>query len=654
MIIFFRKLPLLIKLLLIGITPFLFLIYFSIIIYREKSINVKLISDYIARIDQSANVGNLINTLGKERRYSYLYLLKKDSLDKLRQQRLITDSLIKVLGKSPGLSMANFRQYTFLDSLSGIRSRIDTQTEYRVNDMVEYYTDAIFRLNTLNSYTAPSTVFLTSVYQDLTAQRILSEMLTLLSIIRTNIYNVLYSKEYMVETLIGTHGAYKVYNSYELEFKLKASPASQKTYDSIKNSKEFKPMISYIDHLFTNFKFDSTYDAEQWWNVSSHGLAALNKQQKELWTRVEKEMKNIYGIEKKSQRNTFILIAVSLLFVVILILSVIRNITMILRELKLAARKISKGGTGVQLENMPGGVIGNLAKSILQIERNNRMLAKAASEIGKGNFNVNVTPRSEEDLLGKSIKKMKQDLLKFNSQKDRIQMETLALVHQRDELFSMTSHELKTPLTSLKAYTQLLLMDAQAINSDQRKILLKKMDKQISKLVSLINDLLDDSRLKYGQLNYNKKPVKLNHLIAEVISEVQLGTTEHKIIFQKNINVIVNADSDRIGQVVTNLLINAVKYSPGSREIIVRLDKRDKTVICSVKDFGHGIKKEEQNKIFGRFYRVSGDNLNTYPGLGLGLFISKEIIEKHDGKLWLESEYEKGSTFYFELPLIES
>ncbi|HJY22596.1 MAG TPA: histidine kinase dimerization/phospho-acceptor domain-containing protein, partial [Hanamia sp.] len=486
--------------------------------------------------------------------------------------------------------MASFRKYTFLDSLSGIRSRIDTQTEYRVNDMVEYYTDAIFRLNTLNSYTAPSTVFLTSVYQDLTAQRILSEMLTLLSIIRTNIYNVLYSKEYMVETLIGTHGAYKVYNSYELEFKLKASPASQKTYDSIKNSKEFKPMISYIDHLFTNFKFDSTYDAEQWWNVSSHGLAALNKQQKELWTRVEKEMKDIYGIEKKSQRNTFILIAVSLLFVVILILSVIRNITRILRELKLAARKISKGGTGVQLENMPGGVIGNLAKSILQIERNNRMLAKAASEIGKGNFNVNVTPRSEEDLLGKSIKKMKQDLLKFNSQKDRIQMETLALVHQRDELFSMTSHELKTPLTSLKAYTQLLLMDAQAINSDQRKILLKKMDKQISKLVSLINDLLDDSRLKYGQLNYNKKPVKLNHLIAEVISEVQLGTTEHKIIFQKNINVIVNADSDRIGQVVTNLLINAVKYSPGSREIIVRLDKRDKTVICSVKDFGHGIK----------------------------------------------------------------
>jgi signal transduction histidine kinase len=654
MITFFRKLPLIIKLLLIGITPILFLIYFSILIYKEKTINVKLISDYIERIDQSVNVGNLISNLGKERRYSYLYLLKKDSLDKLKQQRLITDSLIKILGKSTNVALADFRKYTFLDSLTSIRSRIDTVTNYNANDAVQYYTDAVSRLNTLNSYSAPSTVFITSVYQDLTSQNILTEMLTLLNIIRTNIYNVLYSKEYMMETLIGTLGAYKAYNSYELEFYLKASPESKRIYDSTKKSNEFKPMISYLDRLFTTFKLDTTYDAEQWWNISSHGISVLNKQQKELTGTVENRMKSIYQIEKKSQRNTFILIAVSLLFVTILILSVIRNITSVLRELKLAARKISKGGTGIQLENMPQGVIANLAKSILQIDRNNLALAKAASEIGKGNFNVTVTPRSEEDLLGKSIKKMKQDLLKFNSQKDRIQRETLALVHQRDELFSVTSHELKTPLTSLKAYTQLLLMDTPGINTGQRKIVLEKMDKQISKLVGLINDLLDDSRLQYGHLNYNKKPVKLNNLISDVVSEIQLGTKEHRIIFQKNVNVTVNADSDRIGQVVTNLLINAVKYSPGSREIIVRLDKTDKTVICSVKDFGHGIKKEEQNKIFDRFYRVSGNNLNTYPGLGLGLFISKEIIEKHDGKLWLESEYGKGSTFYFELPLMES
>ncbi|MEO5649536.1 MAG: nitrate- and nitrite sensing domain-containing protein, partial [Ginsengibacter sp.] len=368
MIISFRKIPLLIKLLLIGIFPIIFLIYFSIIIYKEKSINVKLISDYIERIDQTANVGNLISNLGKERRYSYLYLLKKDSLDKLLYQRSITDSLIKVLSKSPDLALTNFREYTFLDSLSSLRSRIDTLADYRPNEAIQYYTDAISRLSTLNTYSAPSTVFLSSVYQDLTAQNILTEMLTLLGIIRINIYNLLYSREYMVETLIGTFGAYKAYNSYELEFNEKASPKVKRQYDSVKNSSSFILMSSYIDRLFTTFKIDSTYDAEQWWTISSSGIAVLHTQQKELWTGVEKGMKVIYKIEKRSQKETFIFMAISIIFVIVFVFFVINNITRLLRELKLAARKISKGGTGLQLENMPRGVIGNLAKSILQIE----------------------------------------------------------------------------------------------------------------------------------------------------------------------------------------------------------------------------------------------------------------------------------------------
>ena len=654
MIIFFRKIPLTIKLLLIGTIPISFLIYFSTIIYKEKYLKVKLISDYIERIGQSANVGNLISNLGKERIYSYQYLLKKDSLDKMRAQRLITDSLIKVLGKSPGLALTNFPKYIFLDSLSSIRSQIDTIPNYPVADVIQFYTDVVLRLNTLNSYTVSGSVFLSSVYQDITTQKILSEMLTQLSIIRINIYTVLYSREYMGETLIGSLSAYKVYNSYESEFKLKASPESKRIYDSAKNSNEFKPMISYIDHLFTTFTFDSTYDAEQWWIASSQGRAILNKQQTDLLGSVEKQMKTIYQIEKRSQNKMFIFLALAILFVVSFIVYAINNITKLLKELRIAATKISKGGTGLQLKNMPRGVIGNLAKSILQIEKNNLVLAKAANEIGKGNFNVKVAPRSEEDLLGMSIKKMKQDLKEFNSQKDKIQQETLQLVRQRDEFFSMTSHELKTPVTSLKAYTQLLLMNINVSDVSQRKIMIEKMDKQINKLVVLINDLLDISRLRYGKLNYNKSPLKLNRLIAEIINEIRFTNPQHQIIFQKNINVTINADRDRIGQVIRNLLTNAVKYAPASKEIIVRLDKNDDTVVCSVKDFGQGINKNEQEKIFERFYRVSGDNLHTYPGLGLGLFRSKQIIEEHEGKLWLESEHGQGSTFYFELPVIAS
>src|SRR5690606_9285847 len=112
-------------------------------------------------------------------------------------------------------------------------------------------------------------------------------------------------------------------------------------------------------------------------------------------------------------------------------------------------------------------------------------------------------------------------------------------------------------------------------------------------------------------------------------------------------------DQNRIGQVVTNLLTNAIKYAPESKEIIVRLERKENTVVCSIRDFGYGIRKSEQDRIFERFYRISGENLHTYPGLGLGLFISKQIIDMHDGNLWLESEYGEGSVFYFELPLVK-
>src|SRR5690606_4986997 len=130
------------------------------------------------------------------------------------------------------------------------------------------------------------------------------------------------------------------------------------------------------------------------------------------------------------------------------------------------------------------------------------------------------------DMLGMSIKKMKQDLREFNLQKDKIQEETLGLVHQRDEFFSMTSHELKTPVTSLKAYTQLLLMDVDKVEIDQRKLMLQKMDRQINKLVTLINDLLDTSRLQNGQLTYTRTNIKLNKLVGSIISEIQLSHPE--------------------------------------------------------------------------------------------------------------------------------
>ena len=225
------------------------------------------------------------------------------------------------------------------------------------------------------------------------------------------------------------------------------------------------------------------------------------------------------------------------------------------------------------------------------------------------------------------------------------------LLKQKDEFINIVSHELKTPVTSLKMYTQLLtrggtstMMDADAM--------FKKMDGQIHKLTKLINDLLDTTRLDQGRLDYQFETFRLDTTLKEVIEQVQLTCT-HQLLVKQLEAVNVHADKLRIEQVVSNFLTNAVKFSPGQGQVEISLITRDGMAICGIKDFGMGIPAQEQEKIFTKYHRVDRDKSYTFPGLGLGLFIVKNIVEKHNGKVWLESEVDRGSTFYFSIPLVK-
>ena len=656
MLVRFRNLSLTAKLLLIGVIPILFLVYFSLVIYREKARKVELIGDYIEHVHQSANIGELIAELTRERRYSYLFTIKDTDREinhqKILEHRQKVDSIISLLKESNDLALHDFTKYTFLDNLASTRAAIDTVKQYRPDAIIQYYTDAIFRINTLNS-AIPGNTFLDPVYQDLLAQKALSEMITYLGILRTNIFNVLYTKKYVVETLFGTLGVHKVFNTYETEFLLKASPVAVKHYEDEKRTTALQPMLGYLDKVFSTFKIDSSYNADQWWDLSTKAMIVLRAQQRNLWKKVDAGMKKIYDNEVTSKKIALLLLLISIFCVILFVVYVVRHINRLLKEIKTAADTISKGETGLQFKNMPKGIIGNLAERIRDIDKNNLVLAQAANQIGKGNFDVDVKPRSDKDLLGISIKKMQQDLQEYASQKDKIQKETEDLVYRRDEFFSIASHELKTPVTSLKAYTQLLLMDVEDGADSQQKNMLQRMDIQINKLTLLINDLLDTSKIENGHLVYNKEVFSLNELVKETIADLKPTSLDNELIFQNHFDANVNADRDRIAQVLNNFLTNAIKYAPDGKKITISLDGKDGKVICSVQDFGKGIVAEEQEKIFERFYRITGHNLNTFPGLGLGLFICKEIIENHGGKIGLVSERGKGSTFYFELPVPE-
>ncbi|MES2431884.1 MAG: PAS domain S-box protein [Bacteroidota bacterium] len=222
---------------------------------------------------------------------------------------------------------------------------------------------------------------------------------------------------------------------------------------------------------------------------------------------------------------------------------------------------------------------------------------------------------------------------------------------QKDLFISMASHELKTPITSIKGYVQILLSMHNDSNDTFLKNSLFTVNKQIGVLTNLIGDLLDMSKIKSGSLQLNREAFNLNSMVKEIITDMEHTEPKHDFIFNAGKDVELSGDKERIGQVLINFLTNAIKYSPNSNIININSTIEDDYAIVSVADKGIGINKADQQKIFDRFYRVEGKDEKTFPGFGIGLFIASEIIQRHKGKIKVESEPGKGSIFSFLLPL---
>jgi hypothetical protein len=213
----------------------------------------------------------------------------------------------------------------------------------------------------------------------------------------------------------------------------------------------------------------------------------------------------------------------------------------------------------------------------------------------------------------------------------------------------MASHELKTPLTSLKLYLELLLKQSHKHQSEKINQLVTRVKGQIEILQELVDGLLDVSRLRTGKFTFKKKSLRLDKLVREAILDLQEAIPQQlKLASPKMIKV--QADKFRLYQVLTNLLTNASKYSPHAKQIMIDIKKTNNKATVSIQDFGIGIAKQQQSKVFDRLYQVPDPEAKTFPGLGLGLYIAKEIIKRHQGKIWVKSRPGGGATFSFSLP----
>lgn len=222
-------------------------------------------------------------------------------------------------------------------------------------------------------------------------------------------------------------------------------------------------------------------------------------------------------------------------------------------------------------------------------------------------------------------------------------------IQNKDEFISVASHELRTPVTSLKASLQLLSRMKDNPSPKMLPVLIDQANKSLNKLSILISDLLNTTKMTEGQLQLNRSDVAIGALIEDCSRYVHTDGG-HQIIVKGEVNLHVNADADKVEQVIINLINNVIKYAPESNEIVINVERENKMAKISVIDTGPGISPEKLPHLFDRYYRVNNSGIQ-YSGLGLGLYICAEIIKKHNGHIGADSTLGQGSTFWFTLPI---
>lgn len=222
---------------------------------------------------------------------------------------------------------------------------------------------------------------------------------------------------------------------------------------------------------------------------------------------------------------------------------------------------------------------------------------------------------------------------------------------RKNDFIAMVSHELKTPLTSMKGYIQVVRAKTKGDEDDLTQKILQRAERQVGKMADMINGFLNIARLESGKITIDRKPIKISALMEDMVEEFSTTVTTHRILFNCKYDYMVEVDKEKLAHVINNLISNAIKYSADHSHIYVDCYSEAGNVIFRVTDEGIGISSHDLPNLFERFYRVENGQHTSISGFGIGLYLSAEIVARHGGKIWAESELGKGSAFYFSLPL---
>ena len=274
-------------------------------------------------------------------------------------------------------------------------------------------------------------------------------------------------------------------------------------------------------------------------------------------------------------------------------------------------------------------------------------LSEQAYRIGRKNFEIKSAIKT-----GDEIEELSKALNATASELKKIEQERKELDEAKTQFLSITSHELRSPMTPMKGQLQQLLEGYFGKLTKEQKESLNIILRNTTRLEGVISDLLDMSKIEAAKLKFNYMQTNLVADIKKVLAEMEHYLSEKNIKIIANIRKlpVIKADPDRVGQVLRNLITNAKKYSPENTVILVSAETRDKEILITVKDSGYGISKSHQKRIFEPFFQAEQTIYRKQGGTGLGLVICKGIVEAQGGKIWSESEPGKGTTFYFTVP----
>lgn len=265
-------------------------------------------------------------------------------------------------------------------------------------------------------------------------------------------------------------------------------------------------------------------------------------------------------------------------------------------------------------------------------------------------ISVSVSPITDETgtIIGAS--KIARDIseqLALQAERARHYEEVKALNARKDEFIGLASHELKTPLTSIGGYLDIL---SRMVSDEKGLLFLQKTKQQVKKLSALVSDLLDVSKIESGKLSFSVELFDIRRVLEDAIELMSYSSKQHSFnLTVASEELFIEGDPHRIEQVLINLLTNAIRYSPGANRVDITLSAEGGSALVGVRDYGVGIPEDKLEEIFSRFYRVD-ETKNHASGLGLGLYLSQQIVDRHGGKIWAESKSGEGSTFWVRLP----